>query len=135
MGVLQPPRLALTMRVGPHEIRSPEQLQERGTLPAWSSSGEESEVVQIAVLRLVLRQPVRGERLGGAHLLSSPPQVRIHTMPEPVSPAELAGVLSTLLECGYHVELQPIDRPVSLVEWLVLTGEIEPDPEPVEEAE
>ena len=119
-------------RIGDFEVRTREELS--GSPRPWCSVGEEGPYVLLGVIRWVCRQPVCGELVGPAHLLVSPPQVRRFLVPQRVEPEDLAGVLTRLLAAGYRVTCDPVKVPVSMLELLMLRGEIAPDPEPAEGA-
>ena len=98
-------------------------------------TGDEGHVI-IAVIRHVVEMPVCGERLGALHLLASPPQVRQHV--DGICPsscvilrARLESVITELMSKGYRVELRPIERPVSYLEFMMLDhyGKVHPDKE------
>ena len=120
-------------RIGAYEVRSVAELNSRGGLTRWMDTGDEGHVI-IAVIRHVVSIPVRGERLGTAHLLASPPQVRMHSLgisPEScrIDQGALPVLLHNLMLIGYRVELRPIDRPVSYLEFSMLAGRVKPDEE------
>ena len=132
-------------KLGAFEVRTLEELHARpAQLPDWQETTDEETVV-IAVTRFTLNNgSLRGERTGNVWLVRSPIQTRLHMMPCEASGAGgadrtgrfyLGRMITDLIKYGYRVHVDPVEVPVSVLEFALLTGEIEPESlEPLETA-
>ena len=125
-------------KLGAFEVRTLEELHARPvTVLDWLETTDEEPVV-IAVTRFTLNNgSLRGEKLGYAWIVRSPIQVRTHMMPCEYSGAggasrtgrieDLPRMLTELMKYGYRVHVGPVEVPVSVLEFALLTGEIKPE--------